>query len=391
MQSSKKGKLVNRQSLVIACTAMASAALLAACAAQSASPNAASNPNSAKAVAVTYDPGTHQAKPATDVSDWCGDKKLKIAVADGAPVNAWRTTALAVIKKEAALCPAIDPDILYTSAGGDQQKANSDINSLVAQGVDVLLVYPDFGPAELPAVRAATKAGLTVVTYSADVGGTPGKDYTATTVWDGFAAGETYGRMVAEHLKKGNIVFLGGIPGAPTSVLSLNGLKSVIKDHPGIKLLVSDPITTNWTKSGAQQAVTGLIAKYPKIDAVFTDFGVTAVGAINAFIAAGDQVPAIASFSTSNELGCLWKKYSDGPKAFPMFSVDSTPAMPMFALHQGVAAANGKPYNVIQKFQPPIVMDSPAGKDPACDPSLPPDADMTSPLTAQELASALKG
>jgi len=369
---------------------MASAALLAACAAQTTSP-VASNQANTDAVAVSYDPTTHQAQPSTEVADWCGDKKLKIAVADGAPVNAWRTTALAVIKKEAALCPAVDTEILYTSAGGDQQKANSDVNSLVAQGVDVLLVYPDFGPAELPAVRAATKAGLTVVTYSADVGGTPGKDYTATTVWDGFAAGETYAGMVAKYLKRGNIVFLGGIPGAPTSVLSLDGLKAAIKDYPDIKLLVPDPITTSWTKSGAQQAVTGLIAKYPKIDAVFTDFGVTAVGAIHAFIAAGEQVPAIASFSTSNELGCLWKKYSSGPKAFPMFSVDSTPAMAMFALQQGVAAANGKDYNVMQKFQPPIVMDSPAGKDPACDPSLPPDADMTSPLTAEELADALKG
>jgi ribose transport system substrate-binding protein len=386
-----EGSPLNRRTFVSVVSSVGIAVLMAACTAQT-NPKSASSSSSdgqVKTVKVSYDPNTHEVLPSTDLSSWCGDKKIKLGLADGAAENSWRTTALAVVKKEAALCPAVDKQILYTNAGGDQQKAISDINSMVAQGVNVLIVYPDFGPAQLPAIRAAMKAGVKVVPYSAAVGGTPGVDYTATTVFDGFGAGQTYGDMVGKYLKTGNVVVLGGIPGAPTSLLTLNGVKDALKNYPGIKLLVDQPVVTNWTKVDAQKAVTGLIAKYPKIDAVFTDYGVTAVATINAFTAAGKRVPAIASFSTNNELGCLWKKASTGAGKFPVFSVDSTPAMALLAVQQGVAAANGKSYNPLQAFQPPIFDDSPAAKNPPCDPTLPPDADLTSPLTQAELTAIL--
>lgn len=324
-----------------------------------------------------------------DVASWCGDKKLKVGLADGFGGNAWRQISLEVVRQEVAKCPAVDPKILYANAAGDQQKANSDINSLVAQGVNVLIVYPDFGKAELPALRAATKAGVKVVPYDADAGGKAGADYTATTIADSFTGGQDLGAWVAKTVKHGNVVFLGGIPGAPTSEQYISGIKSALQQTPDVKLLLDKPVVTNWTKVDAQKAVTGLIAKYPKIDAVITDYGVTAVAAIDAFKAAGKKVPTIASLATDNELGCVWKKASAGPGRFEIYSIDSTNDMAQLALRQGVGAANGKTIAPVQLFRLPTFMDSTAGKNPPCYPKLPPDADLSSPLSESQLASIL--
>lgn len=334
------------------------------------------------------DGGIKTVSVARDVSpaDWCGDKPLKVGVSDGYGGNAWRQISLETIRQEALKCPAVDPKILYTNANGDPAKASSDINSLVAQGVNVLIVYPDFGEAQLPALRAAKEAGVTVIPYDGDPGGTPGQDYTAKIVMDAESGGKDLGEWMGKTLGSGNIVFLGGIPAAPTSATLMKGIQEALTTHPDVKLLVDQPVTTNWNKVDAQKAVAGLLAKYPKIDGVITDYGVTAVAAINAFQAAGKPVPAIASLATSNELGCVWKDAGKKGAEFPIFSVDSTNDMAQWALRMGVAAANDKPVDPVQKFRMPPFMDSKGGNPPQCITTLPPDADLSSPLSQDQLA-----
>ncbi len=353
---------------------------LAACTSQTASQDPAT-PSQTATVSVARD---------VDTADWCGDKPLKVGLSDGFGGNAWRQISLEVIRKEVAKCPAVDGNILYTNANGDQQKATGDINGLVSQGVDVLIVYPDFGPAQLPALRAAARAGVTVIPYDGDPGGTPGEDYTAKVVMGAETGGQDLGSWMAKTIGKGNIVFLGGIPGAPTSAQLLDGIKAALREHPDVKLLVDEPVTTNWNKVDAQRAVSGLIAKYPQIDGVITDYGVTAAAAIDAFANAKVKVPAIASLATSNELGCKWHKLKDQGRPFPVFSVDSTNDMAQLAIRKGVAAANDRDTALAEIFRMPPFMDSANGKEPRCVKSLPLDADLSSPLTEAELAQLFR-
>ena len=336
---------------------------------------ASANPNEVPIVSTARD---------VDPAEWCGDKPIKIGLSDGYGGNAWRQISLETIRQEALKCPAVDPEILYTNANGDPAKANSDINSLVAQGVNLLIAYPDFGEAELPALRAAQEAGVTVIPYDGDPGGVAGTDYTAKIIMDAKSGGMDLGDWMGKTLGSGNVVFLGGIPAAPTSATLMEGIKEALAAYPDVKLLVDEPVTTNWNKVDAQKAMAGLLAKYPQIDGVITDYGVTAVAAINAFEAAGKPVPAIGSLATSNELGCVWEDMSKAA-GFPIFSVDSTNDMAQWALRLGVAAANGKEVNPIQKFRMPAFMDSENGAAPKCNKDLPPDADLSSPLTVEQL------
>ena len=68
--------------------------------------------------------------------------------------------------------------MLYADGQGDTQKAISDIQGMVAKGVDALVVFPDAGEAMLPALRSAFQAGVVTVPYRVDPGGEDGVDFT---------------------------------------------------------------------------------------------------------------------------------------------------------------------------------------------------------------------
>ena len=56
--------------------------------------------------------------------------------------------------------------IIYSSAHVDFNKAFADLKAAIAQGVDVIVTYPDFGDAMMPVMKEATDAGIPVATYA---------------------------------------------------------------------------------------------------------------------------------------------------------------------------------------------------------------------------------
>ena len=84
---------------------------------------------------------------------------MVVALADEPDGNCWRKVDGGLEVKQQVLDVA---DVIYADAGGDEQKAISDLNGLVAQGVNVIVVNADSGAALLPAIQAATEAGVSV-------------------------------------------------------------------------------------------------------------------------------------------------------------------------------------------------------------------------------------
>ncbi|MFI5427958.1 substrate-binding domain-containing protein [Aeromicrobium sp. UC242_57] len=145
-----------------------------------------------------------------DMKEFCGDKPLKVALADGTGDNAFRKTARAEFEDEAAKCSNLTL-LPYADAQNNPQKAISDIKGLVAKGADVIVVFPDAGEALLPTLREATKAGVAVVPWTANPGGKPGTDYTTFVGHNTVNDGKTWTKWTCEHLgdKGGNVLFLG--------------------------------------------------------------------------------------------------------------------------------------------------------------------------------------
>jgi ribose transport system substrate-binding protein len=205
---------------------------------------------------------------------WCGPKQASIALADGFGDNTWRELTRYSAVTVAAQCPSVTKYV-YTNGEGNTQKAISDINSLVAQGITGIVDFPDAGKAMLPELTKAYQAGTIVVPYRVFPGGTAGQNYNAYLSTNFTSAGVLWGHDVATALHgKGNVVFLGGPPANSQSLEEYQGLQSVFKNYPGIHIIGQKPYNvTNWDPAMTQQVVASLLSKYPKIDAVVSDFG----------------------------------------------------------------------------------------------------------------------
>jgi ribose transport system substrate-binding protein len=326
-----------------------------------------------------------------DISKFCGDKPLTVALADGFGGNSWRKITRAVFEAEAAKCPNIKK-VLYTDAQGDTQKAISDINSLVAQGVDVIVTFVDGGEALLPTIKKATAAGVKVVPFVGSPGGTPGKDYVDFIAEDI----KTYGSSLADWTidamhGKGNLVMLGGIAGNSYSQGVFDGVKAAVAENPGIKLLnTSGPISTDWEPGKTQQVVAGLITKYGDIDGIVADYGGGSVGGIRAFLAANKPLP-VWSANDSNEFACLWYEHKAKNPSYQVATESSRNWIVSVALHKGLAAANGVLNAEPSIYNLQIIEDSrKPGMAPKCDKSLPSDAILSSGLSVDQLQALFK-
>ena len=131
--------------------------------------------------------------------DWCGPNPIKFGLLDGFGGNSWRLVTTASGKDEVDKCPSVT-EYLYADGQGDTQKAISDIQGMVAQGVNAIVVFPDAGKAILPALRNAYKAGVVTVPYRSDPGGEDGVDYTAYVGSDSRTGREELGGLDQDQL-----------------------------------------------------------------------------------------------------------------------------------------------------------------------------------------------
>ncbi|GAA1955300.1 hypothetical protein GCM10009798_13170 [Nocardioides panacihumi] len=321
-----------------------------------------------------------------DISKFCGDKPIKVGLADGFGGNSWRKITRALLEAEAKKCPNVTK-VIYTDAQGDTQRAISDINSMVSQGVNVIVTFVDGGEALLPTIQKATAAGVAVVPFVGSPGGTPGKDYVDFVSEDV----KTYGKNLAEWTidkmgGKGNLVMLGGIAGNSYSQTVFEGVTEAAKAHPGVKLLDPEgPVSTDWEPGKTQQVVAGLITRYGNINGVVADYGGGSVGGIRAFLAANKPLP-VWSANDSNEFACLWGQYHASQPSYEVATESSRNWVVIAALHKGLAAYNGLANNEPSTYNLQIIEDSTdPNKQPKCDKSLPPDAILSSGLTVDQL------
>jgi len=377
----------SKKAVAFAALFAAAALALSACSGGSLSGGSGGDPSpgAAKWKGVTVGTSGTQAD-IQDISKFCGTKPVKVAYADGSGNNAWRQITKILFENEAKKCKNITA-VQYTDAQNNTQKAISDFNSLVAQGYKVIVTFADSGEALLPTIKKATAAGVAVVPIVSGVGGTPGKDYVDFVSEDV----KTYGHNLAEWTMKemggkGNLVMLGGTAGNQYSQTVYDGVKEALKDYPDIKLLNTDgPVATDWTVSQTQQAVAGLITKYGTINGVVSDYGGGSAGGVQAFINAGKPVP-VWSANDSNAFACLWEQYKASQPTYQIATESSRNWVVEVALHKGLAAFEGLPNTEPSSYNLGIIEDSTdPSKQPKCDPSLSPDAILSSGLSQAQL------
>ncbi|WP_319017951.1 substrate-binding domain-containing protein [Mycolicibacterium baixiangningiae] len=322
----------------------------------------------------------------TDIRELCGDKDVTVAYLVISANNAARMIQRAEFDDEARRCPNITKT-LYVDSQNDPQRMRANIDSLVAQGVDIIIAQ-DLGPADLPAVRRATAAGVQVVPFISDPGGVPGRDYTAFVAENVDEFGKTLTDWVAGALgDKGSVIVLGGPAGNAYSHQTYLAVQQALAKYPDMTLLGDDYLVTDWEVGKTQQAVAGALTKYPNIDGVISTYGGGSVGGIRAFLGAGRPLPVWAT-SDANEFSCLWEQIAPSQPQFQIATQSLRPWMTRVALRHGLAAAQGIPDTEPTIVNLPFFEDSIAGGElaPQCNPDLPPDASLSTFLTEAQLS-----
>jgi ribose transport system substrate-binding protein len=308
---------------------------------------------------------------------WCGSKKVVLGIQDGGGLNGWSKESLRQVQLEAAKCPNITKTIVV-NAGFDPQKAISGTTGMVAQGANAIVIIPDAGgPAELPGLRKATTHGAKVVPWGANPTGTAPADYATYVDWNTEAAGTTWSTWLFKTMNgKGNVLYLGGPAGNAVDKGVLTGVKTVLAQNPGIKMLTgtdSWPVT-NWDPAQAQKTMSGLLSKYPKIDGILMGDGQSSAAVVKVLQQANRKIPPIATLE-ANQIGCAWKDAQATKDKFQLATISGRNWMGRIAVRKAVAAANGLNDAEKSLIDLPLYEDSVAGgaQAPKCDKGKSPD------------------
>lgn len=323
-----------------------------------------------------------------DVPSWCGPDEIVLGMTDGFGGNSWRLVTTESGRDEAAKCPSVT-EFVYADGQGDTQKAISDIQGMVATGVDALVVFPDAGEAILPALRSAYEAGVVTVPYRVTPGGTPGEDYDVYVDTDFVQHGRNWGEWILEVLPEGgNVLMLSGPPGNSQGVLEAEGLHEVL-DPTGLYTFIGEqPFEpTGWDPAVTQQVLTAAIAANDQIDVIVSDFGPSLVGALPEFPNSGRSIPALAT-SDGNTLGCFWQEVSGDNPDFDLYTVQTGNDHVRLAIQWAVALATGGEVPDSTTHDQGPFENSVTGEpnDVQCEPDLPGDIYLSAEISAERQA-----
>ena len=324
-----------------------------------------------------------------ETPSWCGPKQASLALLDGYGGNSWRQVTTASGKEEALKCPSITK-YEYADGQGDTQKSISDVKAMAAKGIDALVVFPDAGPAMLPAITSVYKSGKVIVPYRVEAGGKADENYTKFIGTDFKNDGINWANWIKGVLPNGgNLLFLSGPAGNSQGLDELAGMKSVL--GPEYKFINTAPFdVTNWDPALAQKVLTAEIAKNSKIDVIVSDFGPSLVGALPLFEKSGRSIPALAT-SDGNSLGCFWTEHHTNNPDFKLFTVSTENDNVRLAVQWAVAAATGGKPPAEEIFKGPVFENSVTGQpNPVkCRPDLPGAIYLSAQLPPEKQADAV--
>ncbi|AOS44285.1 D-ribose-binding periplasmic protein precursor [Lacunisphaera limnophila] len=143
------------------------------------------------------------------------------------------------------------------------------VQQFVSSGVDAIVLAPLDDTALRTPVKSAADRKIPVVIFDSALKGEVGKDFLSYVATNNFRGGEIGGTELVRLLGgKGKVVLLRYAEGSASTAEREAGFLSVIKQHPGITLIVENRYA-GATISSAQDAAMNLIDKIREADGLF--------------------------------------------------------------------------------------------------------------------------
>lgn len=176
------------------------------------------------------------------------------------------------------------PDVdVIVQTGKDSQEQVNGIETMLAKGVDTLVILPH-EPAPLTNIcKKAKKQGVFLVVVDR---GLAEPVYDFEVVGDNTGFGEAAARAIGKELNgTGDVVIMEGVQ-CQVNTDRVNGFKTVLaKEFSGIRILQSD--NADWNEEKGMKVMENMLSKYSKLDAVWTGDDDVLNGALKAYEKSG--------------------------------------------------------------------------------------------------------
>ena len=214
---------------------------------------------------------TNSAKP--------GEKKIRIGFAmDALKQERWQKDRDLFLARAAEL----GADVLLQTADGNDDAQLKQVESLLTQGIDVLVLVPHNAEIAGAMVEMAKKQGVPVISYDRLVRNSALDLYVS---FDNEKVGELQAKYLFEKMPKGNYALIGGAPTDNNATLLRKGQLNILQpaiDRGDIKV-VADQWAKEWlVEEALKHAENALTQNNNKIDAFVVSNDGTAGGVVEA-------------------------------------------------------------------------------------------------------------
>jgi ribose transport system substrate-binding protein len=232
-----------------------------------------------------------------------GGDKYTIGVSNTLQGNGWREEMICSMKAEALVSDKVDK-MTIVNRTTDTAGQIEDVRTLIAAGVDAIVLNPSSFDGLDTVIKEATDKGIKVVAVDQAVQ-EPGAYILSNNQ-------EQYGYLGAKWLfetlgGKGNVVYMRGIKGVPADTDRDTGFQKALTEYPDITYT---EVFTDWSAGPAAQAIQDLFNAGTQIDGVWTS-GIDAT-IVDAFKTAGKPFVPIMGADNNQFVGYLNTEKANG-------------------------------------------------------------------------------
>ena len=172
-------------------------------------------------------------------------------------------------------------ELRFASAYDSDQRQIEQIDSLVASGINLLIVAPNQVATITPAIDRAYDQGIHVIVFERK---TNSNKYTAFIGADNLEMGRLMGEYIATRLNgRGKVMEIMGLKGSSPAIDRDKGFKEAISKYPQIEIVAT--LQGDWTENSAYNAVKDFKGDLSDVDFVFGQNDRMAIGARKALLA----------------------------------------------------------------------------------------------------------
>ncbi len=201
------------------------------------------------------------------------EKTFLVGFAQDTLANDWRLAQVMDVAREFEKYPSVT--FVYTDGQGKTAKQISDIEDLVAQGIDLLITSPRDELAFAPVLEKVMQKGIPVVLLTRRI---QNGHFSVFIHPDDRLIARQAAQFIAERLQgKGKILVLQGVPTATTAIARTEGFLTEIARYDGLEVVAVK--TANYLRNDAVRATEEVVEQGIEFDAIYAQSDSMAIGA----------------------------------------------------------------------------------------------------------------